>query len=99
MLLHTVTLDLSGLDPSDVDRLDEAMSSLHRISSVRWAAVGRSQSDDRARIIAVAVDDEAGLAEYRRDPVHLEVAAQLRGAGLRGVKSDWWFDEADLPIS
>ena len=96
MLLHTVELDYSALDAQDGIRLDALMSSLNRISSVRWVAVGRSLTDEHARMLTVAVADTADLEAYRRDPVHVEVARELRAAGLSGIKHDWHFDRGFL---
>ncbi len=92
MLLHTVALDFSELDARNGARLDALLSSLDQIPSVRWVAVGRSPTDENARMLIVAVADTAALEAYRRDPRHVEVAHELSTAGLKGIKQDWRFD-------
>ena len=90
MIRHIVLFNLKPeVDNADRDWLFTQMQGLAKISSVRTLGVNKlldAREDwykariwtDFAWALTVDFDDEAGLYVYQQDPVHLEVAQEIR---------------------
>lgn len=99
MLVHVVLFRLAQPDRAS-DLADQMRAMQGRVPTLRELEVGVEclPSERSAHIALIArFDDEQGLRDYARHPVHQEVLAAAQAAGARTTKVDYSSSSARRP--
>jgi hypothetical protein len=86
-LLHVLRLDFATTSDADWRAAESQLRRLREVAAVTALAVHRDRFADRVLGVFVRLQDRELIA-YQEDPVHREVAAWLRTAGVSANKLD-----------